>query len=223
MEHRSVVEITNEFVAQQDSWPQGRLMRSLNCPYAHSLDGPVFSKRPVLNAGDRASLRISIPRILAVSIDDKNNTTFTASLLSALDCYDCLAVCREDTHTSFELARALLLYLARFEDYPMNVFARPRVISLLNNWLEPEKKWRRLPSALEVCQHLFGDAWCTLCLPETVLSAPGDSDRRGNGLKVLNTVNRLRPTLSPGLCLAETAEPDLMLPTLDGASDERRY
>jgi hypothetical protein len=212
MKHKSVLEVTESFLLRNDApWDRSTLMKSLHCTYATSPSGPVFFRRSVLDASDRAALKVCLPKILNVLFYNERNPTYTASLLSALDRYDSLDICRERKDTSFSLACAIVIYLARFDYNAMDIFARPRVLSLLNKWLIPETKWRTLPSVAEVCTHFFGDPWCALFLPDAA-SDGHQTSPSFMGEEIITLLTTHRPLLLSRLCLEVSNDMAQVLP-----------
>jgi hypothetical protein len=212
----SVRGVTNSFLAKPDDYALRSIMlKFLFCPYTDWTGGAVKMNSAQPTDADRAELRVCLPQILAVMTEDVSIATYTASMLAGLEMYDCLDECRKDRATALALATALVVYVDHFEESVFYVRTRPRVISLLNQWLAPAEPLTALPSVGDLCEKLFGSAWCVIFLPSPYPGDPvGFLARIEAGFDLGDVIRRHRPTLSDGLCLATTDDIAMRLPHL---------
>jgi hypothetical protein len=202
----TIVQRTDAFIK---SWParppakQPRLPESLlvllGCPIPGTAIWPMIEKKNLEAARD------SLPRLLRTLGTYPQAPVDATSLLAGLGRHKCWQRCLLNEDNIYPLAKALLNYTATYDPgFPMDAATERDVLSILNGWLRPGSRWRKLPSAMTVCETLFGTAWCTLAL------LSGEDYGRG----LADIVAATRPPFRTGYFAIQDATTEMLLPEL---------
>lgn len=195
-------------------WPS--LLNLLECPH------PVVEKsiRSILippQVPERSlDIQASLVKLLFTIGMETALKTDRYAILGGLHRAACWRDCLATEDGAYLLAASLVDFLDAYStQFDMVVAVAPAVISILNDWLQPEVPWV-LPSPAIVCEKLFGVAWAQLALPEDCRDLGGwmrtsDPDSR-------DVISRLRPPFLPSLGIAQTSMDSDCLPELGSSA-----
>lgn len=171
----------------------------LGCPYV-SRDKTYF---PVVEPANLGAARLAIPKILTALGSRALARVDVSSLVAGLNRNNCWGECLNRPDDAYALVLAVMIYIDMYHtEFELDVVVEPDVCELLTSWLRPSEPWTKIPTALEVCQHMFGEAWSGLASAEEAVDL------------IIYEVRRQRPPFLPGLCPLLEPESDLPLPLL---------
>jgi hypothetical protein len=231
-EHPIVIE-ANAFIASlrlKGSGPakkntprmDGSLTALLGCPYVSDVGNVSMNAEPC-DADTLAARKLVLPEMFAFAAshgwhDDR------LSLLAGLNRSNCWASRCNDVQHAYDLTEVLVDFVDFYwESHKRYATAAPDVLGLLNAWLKPDIEWSTLPGVRTLCQHLFGDSWCLLVLPDEYADTVGARSTSKPTITLSDFIIEHRPLFLPGLCTAqdtglENSKNDLLvdrLPELD--------
>lgn len=183
-------------------------------PYSMK-DGSIdlhWQSRPAPAPHDLAALKDCLPKLMSANICLMNDDE-SVSLLAGVHRYGCWRACLSTEAGTRALACAILQYLDNyFGAYNLDVIAKPGVLEILNEWLQPQTPWSELPGVITVCRYMFGDSWCALSLPGDYLDSTGQFAGGDDAIELL--VRNARPAFLPGLSPTQIEDEMADLPDL---------
>lgn len=167
----------------------------------------VLNKPPT--SENMAAVQEYLPKLLRTAGDPIDQAT----MLDGLYRHGCWRTCLLTLSDAYDLAHALLSYLA-FSGISktMLVATRHSVLCILNEWLEPANAWTELPGDLDACRHMFSAVWCDLSLPDKADSGAHRIEYSAQAACYL--MQKDLPPFLPGLCAAQSDTLGVLLPDL---------
>jgi hypothetical protein len=188
--------------------------QELGCPTAILEIGGARSEKAIIPTARLALIRTYLPKVLVPISPRQDNSATISRVLGGLYEHHCWRDCLADETQAYSLASALLTFIESYtKDFELDVIVKPGVIAILNTWLAPASEWEKLPSANIAARMMFGDAWCSLFLPEStydplyaeeLMSSPDYAAGR--------LVLECRPPFLAGLCVAQSVSDPVSLP-----------
>jgi hypothetical protein len=112
---------------------------------------------------------------------------------------------------AYALATGLIGYIEDYyPEFKLDTAAAPYICLILNEWLKPVVEWVQPPSIGVLFEHMFGDVWPGLVLPDDHWKPLGNTC--ANQDIACDVMWQERPPFMPGLCLAQVAPPGVDLP-----------
>jgi hypothetical protein len=181
------------------------LLMLLGCPYIREDEETFYRPNEV-----DADARDYMPEVLVAALSVPTVAHQLSSLIAGISRIGAWSRCVESPEGAYALALALLCHIERCSDHPFECYIAPDVRLLLNQWLKPHPPWVQTPDVHELCEHLFGEAWCIFALP---LSDDGHSYYvLGRDRMLRSIVAQQRPPLLSGLCVSQEQSTALPLP-----------
>lgn len=226
IETATFIELLNESVTMGYRAPTlpENLACLLGCPYLLQR-GSWKTLRVNLDRCDHESIvarQLILPKLFAV-VKRYGQHSDRLSVLAALNRSNCWTAVLEDLPLTYELAQALVDFVDCYSPRSlMYDCASSDVLAMLNAWLKPDTHWEKLPGVRTLCQHVFGDAWCALVLPDEHADVVGAfAIRRDNKCSLHDLIAAQKPQFLHGLCSAQDAAAagrravEISLPQLD--------
>jgi hypothetical protein len=213
-------QITDIYLAQAERYAagldsrapkiSGDLLERLGCPFILRENGQLTTS---LN-GD-LNARTYLPSVLvaavSVSVSALGDDTETTSLLAGIGRAKCWRECIATIGGAYSFAIALVKHIELlWTTSRLDVYVDADVMQAMNGWLELKDPWSDFPSAYMLCQHLFGNAWCDLALPESARNIPGSGDVIAE--RACRIISEQRPPFLPGMCPAQAEPVSVPLP-----------
>jgi hypothetical protein len=192
---------TEKFLAHPGtSRPGSDFLDALCCPDASAPMADWNSRE--IDPDTAAAIQDCLPRLLTKLLPAKTDlaSNDVTSVLAGMIHHGCWRICLATTDDTYLLSGAVLCFLDYFwEDSPVDKVVASSVWALLNTWLKPQIPWKDMPSRTEVCQHMFGSAWCSIALPDACLNVHDGKTERSE-IIVSQIVLAERPPFLQGVC-----------------------
>jgi hypothetical protein len=190
-----------------------KIFRMLGCPnfYNGTSIQPRDVERNVAPEAAVEEIRTNLARLISELRLEHILNRDMASLLAGAGRYQCWNACSQSYEGAVRLADLILHYIDQYQHYQRSFDEETDsdICDLINGWLKPTVPWEKLPRLYSVCEHMFGDAWCSFSL-SAYESLEGSSDLGINWL-----VQKTRPPFLPGLCRETNSQFSISLPPFD--------
>lgn len=187
----------------------------LGCPYLAEYGAIQW---PDLRPHHAVVARECVVELLAAFVgarkEMQESASDAASVLAGLIAHQWWESCLDSLPGAYTLAAAVLNYVELYgPSVELDRATSPVVCEMLNAWLKPSKPWSELPLAGVIAEHMFGELWSSLALPDSCFDS--DADYVETRILASLIVLRDRPPFLHGLCRARDAAFGVNLPDLD--------